>query len=611
MRFCSMRLIGMAILGFISLGLTPIPGVADDFVSAPVTGAAVVTTGRFTNIFFFRNPSQQTWEQNLAAAHAKDASVDLSETRAAINNFVRTLTQSTYFNRLSQYNAGIAGTSGPINPPIFLGEQETSQSCVDTALSTVHPNPSGLTVVGFDALRGLVACQNSQGKNPSDQVNIVLSPEFDASQIFQSVGDCTVNKASAYHASFPGIPNFTVIMTAHNCNKNLSFVAESISHEMVETISDPAGFGYIHETQPARFAPDPTKGFSDDWSAEFNKGELADICEKAGLKNPQNDPNIWAINLFGLPVARYWSNMDNECEPQPGLMLAPQAPVPTQLVNRIQFDILTGGDDLRGDSTATATVAVGGKPLTFELKAQSDHSWDLNTEHVKTFALPGNVSLNSLGEVNVALQSHNSGTETDDNWNVQTVGVTPMLVVPDTDPSLPFVVRYTTCFARVSGNPFVRLTGSTPSATISNFAGCATKPPATTQVNQLSLVVQTGGDDLRADSTATLTVMVQGQPRQFDLKTGREGGWVPNSTHDKTFQLGGLDPESAIGPMTIAMQSHPNFPETGDNWNIQGITATISDSGQSGSCFTSVSGDPFARLTGATPSVTIQPRQGC
>lgn len=276
---------------------------------------------------------------------------------------------------MSQYNAGIQGTSGPINPPVFLGEQQTVEACVNAALSTVHENPSGLTVVGFDAMRAFVGCQNSQGKNPSDQVNVILSPEFDASQILQTAGVCTANNDSAFHASFPGLPNFTVNMTAPSCNPSLAFLAEGISHEMVETLSDPAGFGYIHETQPAKLLPDPSNGFSDDINAEFSQGELADICQKGGLRNPQKDPNIWAIDLFGVPVSRYWSNVDTECDPQPGLMLAPQAPILTQPVNRIQFDILTGGDDLRSDSTATAQVMISGKPVSFELKAQSDHSW--------------------------------------------------------------------------------------------------------------------------------------------------------------------------------------------------------------------------------------------
>lgn len=54
-----------------------------------------------------------------------------------------------------------------------------------------------------------------------------------------------------------------------------------------------------------------------------------------------------------------------------------------------------------------------------------------------------------------------------------------------------------------------------------------------------------------------------------------------------------------------------SFPETGDNWNIKSVSATLSNSNQNSSCFANVAGNPFSRLTGDRPSVTIVPRQGC
>jgi hypothetical protein len=571
-----------------------------DFVSAPVTGAAVVTTSHFTNIYFFPNPSQQTWEQHLASLSAAGSAVDTSETRAAIDNFVLTLTHTSYFDRLSQYNAGIAGAGGPINPPLFAGEQQTAQACVDAALKTVTNN-----VVGFDTLRAFAVCQNAEGHNPSDQVNIILSPEFDAANIFQTKGIC--GEDTAFHASFPvfNTPNFTVIPTNSKCNASFAFLAESISHEMVETISDPAGFGYIHETQPARFIPDPSRGFSDDISSEFSEGELADICQKGGLKNPGSDPNIWAITVFGLPVARYWSNMDTDCEPQPGLMVAPQPPIGTLPINRLQFDILTGNDGLGTDSTATASVIVNGSPVPFRLKLSGDHSWDNNTDHVRTFELPATVPVSALGNVTIAIQ------QTNEDWSIQALRVTPMLSTPNPTSGLPDIVTYATCLVDVSGEPFARLAGSNQSAVTAPFSGCPSAPAVKKQVDQASVRVVTGGDDLRGDSSATLVMSVNGKPASFVLKAENEAGWGNDTVHTKVFPLGAPALIDNIGPMAIALQSHVTAPETGDNWNIQSVTANLSIGGRNATCYANTGGNPFARLTGDRPSVLVLAFTGC
>jgi hypothetical protein len=55
----------------------------------------------------------------------------------------------------------------------------------------------------------------------------------------------------------------------------------------------------------------------------------------------------------------------------------------------------------------------------------------------------------------------------------------------------------------------------------------------------------------------------------------------------------------------ITLYSHNSFGETDDNWNVQSVQITASGSA------TNRSGNPFARLTGSVPSVTIQPNSGC
>ena len=122
---------------------------------------------------------------------------------------------------------------------------------------------------------------------------------------------------------------------------------------------------------------------------------------------------------------------------------------------QIQFVITTGDDDLRGDSSATATLQdVNGSALqVLTLKAESDPSWDGNTTH--TILLPLNVqqAASKVRNVVLTLTSHNGLFETDDNWNIQSVYVT----VSQGGSSI---------LANAAGNPLVRLTGSQPSITL-------------------------------------------------------------------------------------------------------------------------------------------------
>ncbi|MGH9404463.1 MAG: neprosin family prolyl endopeptidase [Terriglobia bacterium] len=134
---------------------------------------------------------------------------------------------------------------------------------------------------------------------------------------------------------------------------------------------------------------------------------------------------------------------------------------PSSLFNQIAFNISTGGDDLRGDSSATASIALPGGTQTFTLKAQSDPGWGNNSDHVKVFNISGPAQpLSAFGPITITLRSHNSFLETDDNWNIQTVGITAN------------GSSGSACLLNQSGNPLARLTGSAPSVTLHPGTGC-------------------------------------------------------------------------------------------------------------------------------------------
>jgi hypothetical protein len=304
-----------------------------NFASAPFFGAQIVTNGVFTNVYLFPDPDKETWDQHLASLAASVPPPDATESSEAIDAFVLALTQSSYFNTLIQYQTTCFLCNGTgIHAPAFAGDETTVQACVDAAIQGAVPGPHG-KIFGYGTLRSFAACESSSGGNPSPQVNIIVSPEFDVSafsfsNLFGTVsGGCVANRDSAFHGFGLNVPNFTVIPTNVACNPAFNNVAQSISHEMVETISDPAGFGYIHENSFGRF-------FGND-TAEFNQGELADICN-GGPKNPKPANLAVAFVKFpstgsypiGLTVSTYWSNVNNSCEP-PSVTLGSPTPAPS------------------------------------------------------------------------------------------------------------------------------------------------------------------------------------------------------------------------------------------------------------------------------------------
>ena len=99
-------------------------------------------------------------------------------------------------------------------------------------------------------------------------------------------------------------------------SSSLDHVAVALSHEMAETITDPAGMGWVH--------PGP-------FPNEYETGEIADICEPGGSMD--NSAGLGSLPTYMpflfLHVSRYWSNADNQCMPQfdaPGPPLMPGPP---------------------------------------------------------------------------------------------------------------------------------------------------------------------------------------------------------------------------------------------------------------------------------------------
>jgi hypothetical protein len=95
----------------------------------------------------------------------------------------------------------------------------------------------------------------------------------------------------------------------------------------------------------------------------------------------------------------------------------------------LSVTIGTGDDDLRGDSTATAYILVQMgddlKEFATILKSENDPSWANNTSHGPIgWDLPAGITDQNLEKFGIRMQSHPSGLETGDNWDMNTVLVT-------------------------------------------------------------------------------------------------------------------------------------------------------------------------------------------
>jgi hypothetical protein len=122
----------------------------------------------------------------------------------------------------------------------------------------------------------------------------------------------------------------------------------------------------------------------------------------------------------------------------------------------VEITIVTGDDDLRSDSSATAYMLVshGGDVREYSaiLKNEPDPSWGNNSTHGPiVWNLPHGLTDKHIKRFGIRLQSHNNAFETDDNWNINSVLVT----YPDGSGGQEVLIQ-------AAGVPLFRLTADQP-----------------------------------------------------------------------------------------------------------------------------------------------------
>lgn len=515
----------------------------------------VVTNGVFTNIYVYPNPSTQTWEEHMASLRPLDAS-DFS--RASIDDFTdRTMQPGwpSYYDSLYQYHCGTSTDCG-INPPQFFGSGVASQSCVDAALADASGG-----VLQWDTIRSLANC-HLDGRDPSPQVNLIFSPDIPIAKItVASTGPemCSTSNLRAWHSWGINTPDFSALPTSATCAGSIKNFTRSMSHEMVEILTDPGGMGY---------------GDFPNYTAE-----AADLCSG----------DYTVVN--GDSLARYYSNSDGNCQPRLDApagsesttwQLGAGSPlqrftasaqelaldVPSSRVNtnanatQVQIVVKTGADDLRGDSGVSADVTLryaGGSTLTTNI-SHWNH-WDNGQTHSAILNLPS-TPLRVSDIEGVTITRHSSI----DQWNVDKVALVVSYPTGSTVtvPPHPIVHKW----LDASELPLVRFTGDVHDKQL-----VLSPKDVGVGVESLKLVIFTGNDNLNGGSSPG---------DNCDVDIGLASGDVitlTNVNHGHTWA--GWTKHTVSIPVpaglkggdidTITLRTGFGGGLSGDNWNVERV----------------------------------------
>jgi hypothetical protein len=545
-------------------------------------GGPIMQTARAIVIFWL--PPGQHF---LPAPQNTAAQDQLYET--TITNFFNRLSGSSYLNILPQYVSQCAANTcqAPQNPGgVALGQ-------VITDLSQYPQSP----LQDSDVQNLIKNHINSQGLAFNLNTIFLVYTAFGIQEC-NGFSGCTSTNFCAYHNEFDFNNGKVVYAFMPNdnslggCSGNNSTApnqlaadreVEFTSHELFEAITDPEPFG------SALNIFDPTGN-----TAWWEGGNIFDgtFGSEIGDKCNQNPASV-TLGGKNFIVQQQWSNDSATCVSSFG--------------PSVTFIISTGSDDLRGDSSATAALQApnGGALQTITLKSQSQGSWGNNSTNGLVTALrPSTIATSTtpLGSIGITLTSHNSGFETNDNWNIENVSAQMK------NPS-----GGVFCSLSQGGDPLRRLTGSVPTAEFALQCPPPVKPPPAT-FDTITFIIQTGGDDLRGDSSANAALDGPGSAtfQTVTLKTQSQNGWPNNSTNTVSTALTPATALAAFSSVVMTLTSHNGTFESDDNWNVQAVNVTLSNStnGQS-ACLANVNGNPFVRLTGSAGSVVINAGQGC
>ena len=371
------------------------------------------------------------------------------------------------------------------------------------------------------------------------------------------------------------------------------------SHEMVELISDNFGLGWVHGVLP-------------DFNETYDNGELEDICSGVGVTPtpgiPFPDISMPNGTLTGLQTGSYWSDQDNRCEP--GAIMN-DTPVPLagspsvtfsssvhsltvpindsnpNTIKALELDVATGSGGLGGGNSlnVTLTVNLGGSMHSFTTNGLNEGTlWGDGTMHAVLLPFVDGISPSDLVSVTLSTDST--------SWNVTGLELQASVVTPPAGctPVAPVV--------GVNANGVATL--SDGSKGLFRFAGGSTQTfaeafhspaaDANRQVAGLSLMIGTGGDDLRGgneplDNATAIITLSTGQQIAFG-NINDNANWTngftsqpidlaDNNPLPNVIPLNVLPPDTTFSQITsLTLQTDLPGGAGGDNWDLKSIALT-------------------------------------
>jgi hypothetical protein len=528
-----------------------------DAITLQSAGGAVVTNGAFTNLYVFKASFPgETWDQHIAGLRPT-ISDEASFSRVsidAVSDFMMDGQWPTYWDPAWQYNS--------IAPPQFFGSGFATDSCVNDMMNDLDNG-----VVDFRTAGTLANCHQS-GLDPSPQIVLVFSPDIKlAKPTSDGMDMCTTSTTNAYHSWGFNIPNYATVPTSESCMGaagGFDAFTTALSHEEIEMVTDPAGFGF---------------GDLGTWAAE-----AGDLCESGG---PANDPTtLWGphgTDSLGRidSLQRYWSDEDNNCQPRLDAPASSQSatwvlgtgsplhqfssgpdttpfsvPAPrvttTALATQVLLVIQTGGDDLHGSSSADATLNFIGGSLTTTGISMGNH-WNNGETHSAVLTLPGpGVRVSDI--TGVTLSTNNSG----DDWKVDKIGLIVSFdgSVTPTVPPHPIVHRW----LDASELPLKRFTSSDGTLSLTVPA-----MDVGVGVTALSLVISVGNDNLNGGSN-NCDVSFTSTPAIAPLPNVNAGAtWDGWTIHTIPVAV----PAGLVGGDVTGVTLSTNL--SGDDWNVERV----------------------------------------
>jgi len=511
-------------------------------------GESFVSEGKFTIVYVYVPDSPgESWDTHMARRRPDGAQFS----RAAIDKFVADLMAPvwpSYFDALYQYGC---------HRPEFFGSSIAKARCVQSAIRENRGGVGG--VMARSTVRTLSNCHDD-GMDPSPQEILIFGPEF-------HIVD-TPLPFNAWHDSGLNTPNHAAMPLDTNSEPTFQNFTQTLSHEIVEMLSNPAGTGH---------------------GGPAGTAELGDKCGNRADATTQ-----WN----GYSVARYWSDFDNNCLPRldppagstnitwvwsrPGrlfrftgdqhklpLLVAPTFPTSDAAFTQALLVVQTGGDNLRGghDNANALLEYVGG--VRTNVNINQGREWRNGETHALLFKFPPPIP-RVRDITNVTITTHFGGGISGDNWDVDRVAL--LMAVPSGSvihpPPQPVVHEWLSA----SEAPLVRFTSST-----SEHAETVSVPSAdqAKEIASLDVIISTGNDDLRGgsrpgDNCDVSIELVGGTKTIRNVNGGHPWrGWTKHTVTFSSTVLGGR----VTGRDVKAVKLHTGFSGglSGDNGNVNWI----------------------------------------